>query len=92
MQGYPYLSFGARPERAAPARPRSPVGHWVKLPTSWRHDATTIALALGTLAAFALTRHRFFGKHAVGLAIVLPIALPGIVTAVALASALALAG
>ena len=54
MQGYPYLSFGARPERAAPARPRSPVGHWVKLPTSWRHDATTIALA-GRLAPAAGT-------------------------------------
>jgi putative spermidine/putrescine transport system permease protein len=48
--------------------------------------ATAIALLLGTLAAFALSRHRFFGRNAVGLVIVLPIALPGIVTGVALLS------
>jgi putative spermidine/putrescine transport system permease protein len=49
--------------------------------------ATAIALLLGTLAAFALTRHRFFGRQVVSLAIVLPIALPGIVTGIALLSA-----
>ena len=49
--------------------------------------ATAIALLLGTLAAFALSRHRFFGQGSVSLAIVLPIALPGIVTGVALLSA-----
>ena len=49
--------------------------------------ATAIALVLGTLAAFALTRHKFFGRNAVSLAVVLPIALPGIVTALALRSA-----
>ena len=49
--------------------------------------ATAIALVLGTLAAFALTRHKFFGRNTVSLAIVLPIALPGIVTALALRSA-----
>jgi putative spermidine/putrescine transport system permease protein len=49
--------------------------------------AAVIALVLGSLAAFALTHHRFFGRRAVNLAMVLPIALPGIVTAVALASA-----
>ena len=49
--------------------------------------ATAIALVLGTLAAFALARHKFFGKQAVSLMIVLPIALPGIVTGMALLSA-----
>jgi putative spermidine/putrescine transport system permease protein len=49
--------------------------------------ATAIALILGTMMAFALTRHRFFGQHAVSLAVVLPIALPGIVTGIALLSA-----
>ena len=48
--------------------------------------ATAIALVLGTLAAFALTRSRFFGRNAVSLFIVLPIALPGIVTGIALLS------
>ncbi|UWF78329.1 MULTISPECIES: ABC transporter permease [Microbacterium] len=46
--------------------------------------ATVIAVVLGTLVAFALQRHRFFGQRAVNLLVVLPIALPGIVTGVAL--------
>ena len=46
--------------------------------------ATAIALVLGTLAAFAMQRHRFFGQHAISYLLVLPISLPGIVTAVAL--------
>jgi putative spermidine/putrescine transport system permease protein len=49
--------------------------------------ATFIALLLGTLAGFALSRFRFFGQGSVSLAIVLPIALPGIVTGIALLSA-----
>jgi putative spermidine/putrescine transport system permease protein len=49
--------------------------------------ATAIALVLGTLAAFALQRNRFFGREAVSLLILLPIALPGIVTAIALSNA-----
>lgn len=49
--------------------------------------ATVIALVLGTLAAFALQRYSFFGKQAVSLLIILPIALPGIVTAIALNNA-----
>ncbi len=49
--------------------------------------ATSVALVLGTLAGFALSRYRFFGRGSVSLAIVLPIALPGIVTGIALLSA-----
>jgi len=45
--------------------------------------ATAIALVLGTLAAFALHRFRFFGRGAVSFLLVLPIALPGIVSAIA---------
>lgn len=48
--------------------------------------ATAIALVLGTLTAFALQRYRFFGKQTVNLLVVLPIALPGIVTGVALSN------
>jgi len=48
--------------------------------------ATAIALSLGTLAAFALSRHRFFGRNGISLVIVLPIALPGVVTGIALLS------
>ena len=46
--------------------------------------ATAIALMLGTLASLALSRFRFFGQDAVSLLIILPIALPGIVTGIAL--------
>jgi putative spermidine/putrescine transport system permease protein len=46
--------------------------------------ATGIALALGTLAAFAMQRYQFFGRNSYSFLFVLPIALPGIVTGVAL--------
>jgi putative spermidine/putrescine transport system permease protein len=49
--------------------------------------ATLIALVLGTLAAFALQRYNFFGRDAVSLLIILPIALPGVVTGIAIANA-----
>lgn len=48
--------------------------------------ATAFALLLGTLAAFALQRFKFFGQQTVNLLIVLPITLPGIVTGVALSN------
>lgn len=48
--------------------------------------ATAIALVLGTLLALALSRYAFFGKHTISILIVLPIALPGIVTGIALQS------
>jgi len=46
--------------------------------------ATLIALLLGTLAALAISRYRFFGRDTVSFLIILPIALPGIVTGMAL--------
>ena len=46
-----------------------------------------IALVLGTMLAMALSRYKFFGKNAVSLMIILPIALPGIVTGIALNNA-----
>jgi putative spermidine/putrescine transport system permease protein len=49
--------------------------------------STAIALVLGTLAAAALARATFFGKDAVSLLFILPIALPGIITGIALRSA-----
>jgi putative spermidine/putrescine transport system permease protein len=53
--------------------------------------ATLIALVLGTLAAAAVSRSRFFGREAVSLLVILPVALPGIVTGIALRSAFNLA-
>jgi putative spermidine/putrescine transport system permease protein len=46
--------------------------------------ATAIALILGTLASFAVARHRFFGRESLSFLVVLPLALPGIVTGMAL--------
>jgi putative spermidine/putrescine transport system permease protein len=50
--------------------------------------ATAVALVLGTMASFAVARYRFFGREAVSILLVLPIALPGIVTGIALSSAI----
>jgi putative spermidine/putrescine transport system permease protein len=54
--------------------------------------ATAIALALGSAAAFAVHRFRFFGREAVSLLLVLPLALPGVVTGMALQSFFAFGG
>jgi putative spermidine/putrescine transport system permease protein len=48
--------------------------------------ATTIALVLGSMAAFGVHRFRFFGRESVSFLFVLPIALPGIITGMALSS------
>ncbi len=50
--------------------------------------ATLTALVLGSAAAFAVHRFRFFGREAVSFIVVLPIALPGIVTGMALNAAM----
>ena len=49
--------------------------------------ATAVSLVLGTLAGLGLQRTRFFGRNVVSLLIILPIALPGIVTGIALNNA-----
>jgi putative spermidine/putrescine transport system permease protein len=54
--------------------------------------ATSMALVLGTLAAFALARSEFRGREVITLLFVLPIALPGIITGIALLSAFKLGG
>jgi putative spermidine/putrescine transport system permease protein len=46
--------------------------------------ATAIALVLGSCAAFAINRASFFGRDAISLLFVLPLALPGIITGIAL--------
>ncbi|WP_040166637.1 ABC transporter permease [Microbacterium gorillae] len=46
--------------------------------------ATAIALVLGTLISIALQRFSFFGRDVVSLLVILPIALPGIITGIAL--------
>ena len=54
--------------------------------------ATLVAMLLGTLAAAGMAKGRFFGREAITLLMVLPIALPGVVTGIALLAAIRLAG
>jgi putative spermidine/putrescine transport system permease protein len=54
--------------------------------------ATGISLLLGTMAAFAIHRFRFFGRESVSFLLLLPIALPGIITGMALNSFYVFAG
>jgi len=78
--------------------------HWFSV--AWHSDArgafvlsvkvgaitTLIALVLGTMAAAAVARYRFFGREAVSFLLVLPLALPGIITGLALNSFFVYAG
>ena len=66
--------------------------------SAWDASATTTPSAssssrnsgLGSLAAAAVHRTRFFGRESVSFLLVLPLALPGIVSGIALRSALGL--
>jgi len=49
--------------------------------------ATLMAMILGTLAAAAMSRAKFFGRDQLSLLIILPIALPGVITGMSLRSA-----
>ncbi|WP_405865393.1 ABC transporter permease [Streptomyces sp. NBC_01515] len=88
------------PDRSASWPPSTLTFHWWSV--AWQNSgaraalwvsvkaglgATAIALVLGTLIAFAVARYRFFGRDAISFVVVLPIALPGIVTGIALNSA-----
>ena len=48
--------------------------------------ATGVALVLGTMAAVGVARFRFFGREAVSFLLILPLALPGVITGIALSS------
>ncbi|ESZ00305.1 ABC transporter permease [Mesorhizobium australicum] len=66
---------------------------WEALSLSVRVAAmsTAIALLLGTLCAGAVSQTKFFGRETISLLVILPIALPGIITGIALRSAFSLA-
>ncbi|MEL6841338.1 MAG: ABC transporter permease, partial [Pseudomonadota bacterium] len=53
--------------------------------------STVIAIALGTLCAAAVARSKFFGRETISLLVILPIALPGIITGISLRSAFSIA-
>ena len=82
IQAWPPVSFSLKWFGAAAANPAV-----VKAVTNSLLAgtfATGIALVLGTLAALAVHRHRFFGRETISFLFVLPIALPGVVTGIAL--------
>ena len=66
---------------------------WAAMGLSVRVAAisTAVALVLGTLCAAAVSRTKFFGRETVSLLVILPIALPGIITGIALRSAFSFA-
>ena len=80
LQGFTLQWFGE-----AWARDDMKTAIWLSLRVA--ACATALALAMGTLAAGALYRRQFFGKEGITLLFILPIALPGIVTGIALLSA-----
>ncbi|AWI85345.1 spermidine/putrescine ABC transporter permease [Alloyangia pacifica] len=53
--------------------------------------STLLAMILGTLCAAAVSRTKFFGRESISLLVILPIALPGVVTGIALRSAFSIA-
>ena len=60
------------------------VRHALLLSVKAALGATAIALALGTLASLAVARYSFFGKETISFVVILPLALPGILTGLAL--------
>lgn len=71
---------------------RSDIWAALRLSLTVATAATLLAVVLGTLAALALAHSRFRGRDLITLLFVLPIALPGIVTGIALLAAIRVAG
>ena len=78
--------------RSTPTPPISTSTTWGACPSTAASASTAIALVLGTLAAIAVQRNEFFGKTSVSFLLVLPIALPGVITGIALQTSFKLFG
>jgi len=86
IQGWPITSWTVHWFRVAWSNPDARAALWLSVRVGL--VATATALVLGTMAASAVARFRFFGREAVSFLLVLPLALPGILTGMALNSAL----
>ncbi len=86
-KSYVFPPPGLTTQWFAVALEREDVWEAIKLSAQVATWATAIAVVLGTLAAGALARTQFFGREAVSLLLILPIALPGVVSGIALRSA-----
>ena len=85
VQIWPLREFSLRWFGVAASDPQVLAALWLSLKAAVA--ATAIALLLGSAAAFGVHKYRFFGRETVSLLVVLPLALPGIITGVALNSA-----
>jgi putative spermidine/putrescine transport system permease protein len=81
-QGWPIDDFSTRWFRVA--FEDESVREALKLSLVAALGATAIALVLGTLASLAVSRYEFFGRDTISFLVVLPIALPGIITGLSL--------
>ena len=84
IQGWPIAGLSTRWFHDAWRNPDARSALVLSLNAAWR--ATAIAVVLGTAAAAAVTRFRFFGREAVSFILILPLALPGVITGIALNS------
>jgi putative spermidine/putrescine transport system permease protein len=84
IQSWPIPGFSVKWFREAWQNQEARDALWLSIKVALL--STGIALVLGSAAAFAVARYRFFGRDAVSFLLVLPIALPGVVSGVALAS------
>ena len=84
VQGWPITQFSTKWWGVAWRNQEIRDALWLSVRVAF--FATAIALVLGTAAAFAVHRFSFFGSQAFSLILILPIALPGIVTGMALNS------
>jgi putative spermidine/putrescine transport system permease protein len=84
IQGWPISSWTLHWFRVAWHNPDARSALWLSVRAGL--VATGSALVLGTMAAAAVARFRFFGRETVSFLLVLPLALPGIITGMALNS------
>ncbi|HUJ55144.1 MAG TPA: ABC transporter permease [Gaiellaceae bacterium] len=90
IEGWPITSWTLHWFRLAWHNPDARSALWLSVRVGL--VASGIALVLGTMAATAVARFRFFGSETVSLLLVLPLALPGIITGMALNSFFVFAG
>jgi putative spermidine/putrescine transport system permease protein len=82
IQSWPISGFSTKWFGEAWDNPEVRDGFWLSVKAAL--GATGIAIVLGSLLSFALYRFAFFGRNVISFLVVLPIALPGIVTGMAL--------
>ncbi len=90
IQSWPIAGFSTKWFSAAWDDPEVRDALWLSLRAGLL--ATAVALILGSLAAFGLSRARFFGRDSISFLFILPIALPGIITGLALNSFFVIGG